>query len=166
MSQINDALKRAQDFQPKKAPSSVPPMLPAESPYGQHGANWIWPVVVILFLLLFAGLFIAISAGSHAGKKTVAEPAPVPALEAQMAAAPAPKPLPAAPAPDSLAAKAPVPARVQGIVFDPVHPYAIISGKTVHVGEAVDGMRVMAISRDAVTLAANGQTNQLRVGQH
>jgi hypothetical protein len=164
MSQINDALKRAQDFQPKIAPSSVPPMLPAESPYGQQGANWIWPVVVILFLLLFAGLFIAISAGSQAGKKTAAEPAPAP--EAQMAAAPAPKPLPATPAPDSLAAKAPVPARVQGIVFDLVHPYAIISGKTVHVGEAVDGMRVMAISRDAVTLAANGQTNQLGVGQH
>ena len=164
MSQINDALKRAQDFQPKLAPSSVPPMLPAESPYGQPGANWIWPVVVILFLLLFAGLFVAISAGSHGGKKTAAEPAPVPAPEAQMAAAPAP--LPAAPAPDPIAAKAPVPARVQGIVFDPVHPYAIISGKTVHVGEAVDGMRVMAISRDAVTLTANGQTKQLRVGQH
>jgi hypothetical protein len=161
MSQINDALKRAQDMQSKKTSSSVPPMLPAEPPPGQPGANWIWPVVVILILLLFAGLFFAISPGSHGEKKIVAEPAPV----VQMAAAPAP--VPVAPATNALAAApAPAPARVQGIVFDPVHPYAIVSGKTVHVGDAVDGMRVLAISRDAVTLAGDGQTNQFRVGQH
>jgi len=165
MSQINDALKRAKEMQTKNMPSGVPPMLPAESPSVQSGANWVWPVVVILFLLLFAGLFIAISAGSHAGKEIVAEPAPT--LAVQMAAAPAPKPVPAAPAMDAFAAaKALKPAQLQGIVFDPVHPYAIVSGKTAFVGDSVDGMRVLAISRDAVTLAGNGQTNQLRVGQH
>jgi hypothetical protein len=161
MSQINDALKRAKDMQPKNTPSSVPPMQPVESPASQHGANWIWPVAIILLLLLFAGLFIAISAGSHAEKKIVAEPLPAPVVQA--AAAPAPPP--AAPAPEAIKSTAPKPARVQGIVYDPVHPYAIVSGKTVFVGDSVDGMRVTAISRDAVTLAGNGQTSKIAVGQ-
>jgi hypothetical protein len=163
MSQINDALKRAKDMQPKNTPSSVPPMQPVESPASQHGANWIWPVAIILLLLLFAGLFIAISAGSHVEKKIVAEPLPAPAVQA--AAAPAPAPAPAAPATEALKSTAPKPARVQGIVYDPVHPYAIVSGKTVFVGDLVDGMRVTAISRDAITLAGNGQTSKLAVGQ-
>jgi hypothetical protein len=161
MSQINDALKRAKDMQPKNTPSSVPPMQPVESPASQHGANWIWPVVIILLLLLLAALFIAISAGSHAEKKIVAEPLPAPVVQA--AAAPATPP--AAPAPEALKSTAPKAARLQGIVYDPVHPYAIVSGKTVFVGDSVDGMRVTAISRDAVTLAGNGQTSKLAVGQ-
>jgi hypothetical protein len=161
MSQINDALKRAKDMQTKNTPSSVPPMQPVESPAGQHGANWIWPVAIILLLLLFAGLFIAISAGSHAGKKIVAEPLPAPVVQA--AAAPAPAPAP--PVTEALKSTAPKPARLQGIVYDPVHPYAIVSGKTVFVGDSVDGMRVTAISRDSVTLTGNGQTSKLAVGQ-
>jgi hypothetical protein len=161
MSQINDALKRAKDMQQKNTPSSVPPMQPVESPAVQHGANWIWPVAIILLLLLFAGLFIAISAGSHAEKKIVAEPMPAPVVQAAVA----PAPPPVAPVTEALKSTAPKPARLQGIVYDPVHPYAIVSGKTVFVGDSVDGMRVTAISRDAVTLAGNGQTNKLAVGQ-
>jgi hypothetical protein len=42
-----------------------------------------------------------------------------------------------------------------------VHPYAIVGGKTVFVGDAVDGQRVTAISPDTLTLVGNGQTNQL-----
>ncbi len=161
MSQINDALKRAQDVQPKDTPSSVPPMLPVESSAGQPGANWIWPAVIILFLLLIAGLFIAISSGSRVNKKVVTGPMPAPVVQA--AAVPAPKAPVAAPA----AAKPtePEPVLVQGIVYDPANPYAIIGGKTVFVGGIVDGMRVTAISPDAITLVGNGQTKQLRVGQ-
>jgi len=164
MSQINDALKRAQDIQAKSTPSSVSPMLPVESTHAQPGANWLWPVVILLLLLLSAGLFIAISPGLHAEKQTVAESAPVPAVE--MAPAAAAKPAPVTPAAVAPAAPAPKPTRIQGIVYDPVHPYAIISGKTVYVGDAVDGMRVTAILPEAIMLAGNGQTNQLRVGGH
>jgi len=164
MSQINDALKRAQDIQAKTTPSSVSPMLPVASTDAPPGANWLWPVVILLLLLLFAGLFIAIAPGLLADKQTVAESAPAPAVELAPAAAPTPAPVtPAALAP---AVPAPKPARIQGIVYDPVHPYAIISGKTVFVGDAVDGMRVTAISPEVITLAGNGQTNQLRVGGH
>jgi hypothetical protein len=162
MSQINDALKRAQDIQLKNMPTSMSPMLPVESKDAPHGANWLWPVVVVLFLLLFAGLCIAISAGSHAEKKIAAEPAPSPTPEVKAVAAPVPRP--AAPTITVLAETATKTGRLQGIVYDPVHPYAIVSGKTVFVGDMVDGQHVTAISRDAVMLAGNGRTNRLHVG--
>jgi hypothetical protein len=164
MSQINDALKRAQDTPPKNMPSSMAPMLPVDALAAEHGANWIRPAAIILVLLLIASLFIAISSGSHTGPKIVAEPAPAPAPVVQIA--PAPVPAPAAPAPIVLAANVPKPARIQGIVDDPVHPYAIVSGKTFYVGDQMDGQRVTAISPDAITLVGNGQTNQLHVGGH
>jgi hypothetical protein len=160
MSQINDALKRAQDIQTKGFPSSVPPMLPAESRVGLPAANWIWPVAILLLLLLFAGLFIAVSSGRHAATKIATEPAPVPVVKST----PAPNPAPVAPATEVLTANISKPVQIQGIVSDPVHPYAIISGKTVFVGDAVNGQRVTAISPDTLTLVGNGQTNRLRFG--
>jgi hypothetical protein len=68
--------------------------------------------------------------------------------------------------PGAIAAPAPKPVKkIQGIAYDPVHPWAIISGKTVYIGDMVDGMRVTAIARDSVTLVGNGQTNTFVVGQ-
>jgi hypothetical protein len=162
MSQINDALKRAQDTPPKNMPSSMAPMLPVDALAAEHGANWIRPAAIIMVLLLIASLFIAISSGSHTSPKIVAEPATIPAPVVHIAPAPAP----AAPAPIVLAANVPKPARIQGIVDDPVHPYAIVSGKTLYVGDQMDGQRVTAISPEAITLVGNGQTNQLHVGGH
>jgi hypothetical protein len=162
MSQINDALKRAQDIQTKNILSSVPPMLPVESKSGQPVANLIWPAAIILFLLLFAGLFIAVSSGHHAATKIDNDPAPVTAPVVH--SAPAPNPPVVAPVTETLAANTQKTLQIQGIVSDPVHPYAIISGKTVYVGDAVNGQRVAAISPDTLTLVGNGQTNRLRIG--
>jgi hypothetical protein len=162
MSQINDALKRAQDIQAKITLSGVPPMLPVESKADQPGANWIRPVATLLFLLLLAGLFIAVSSSRHAGTKIATEPAPVPVQVVQSASPP--KPPPVAPVTETLAANPTKSVQIQGIVSDPVHPYAIISGKTVFIGDAVDGLRVTAISSDTLTLVGNGQTNRLRFG--
>ncbi len=167
MSQINDALKRAKDTPPKNMPSSMAPMLPVDALAAEHGANWIRPAAIILVLLLIASLFIAISSGSHSGPKIIAEPAIRPGTGGSYRPAlPAPAPVPAAPAPIVLAANLPKPARIQGIVDDPAHPYAIVNGKTVYVGDQMDGQRVTAISPDAITLVGNGQTNQLHVGGH
>ena len=166
MSQINDALKRAQDTPPKNMPSSMAPMLPVDALAAEHGANWIRPAAIILVLLLIASLFIAISSGSHTGPKIIAEPASVPAPVVKIAPTPVHAPAPAAPAPIVLAANVPKPARIQGIVDDPAHPYAIVNGKTVYVGDQMDGQRVTAISPEAITLVGNGQTNQLHVGGH
>ena len=87
MSQINDALKRAQDTPPKNMPSSMAPMLPVDALAAEHGANWIRPAAIILVLLLIASLFIAISSGSHPGPKVVAAPAAVPAPVVKIAPA-------------------------------------------------------------------------------
>jgi len=167
MSQINDALKRAQDIQPKNPPSSMLPMLPVESKSQAAGAGWVWPAAIILLLLLFAGVYFAVSPGSHEAQKIVASPAPVPAPAVETPPVPAPRLATAQAGAATQTAPAPQPARIQGIVYDPVRPYAIISGKTVFVGDPVDGQRVTAISRDAITLAgAGGQTTQLHVGGH
>jgi hypothetical protein len=57
------------------------------------------------------------------------------------------------------------PTLIQGIAYDSGHPWAIINGRTVYVGEYVSGMRVTDISRHSVTLVGYGQTNNLVVGQ-
>jgi hypothetical protein len=54
---------------------------------------------------------------------------------------------------------------VQGVVFDSTHPWAIVSGRTVHVGDVIKGVRVMAITADSVMFGNQGQSNELFVGQ-
>jgi hypothetical protein len=162
MSKINDALKRAQDADQKNKPSSVPPLPPAETRPQKPGANWLLPGA-IFFLIIVAVLLFSISAAMRLSKPNVAETLVAPTQAVVTAVAP--KPLTVMTNPVASVAKTPKPVRVQGIVYDPVHPWAIISGKTVYVGDLVDGMRVMAISREAITLVGNGQTNKLTVGQ-
>jgi hypothetical protein len=57
----------------------------------------------------------------------------------------------------------PAPLRLQGIVFDPARPSAMISGKTLFVGDKVGEFRVGAISQDSATLFKDGQTNVLEL---
>jgi hypothetical protein len=66
----------------------------------------------------------------------------------------------AAPAPPK-----PAPLRLQGILFNPRRPSAMISGKTVFVGDKVGGFRVAAIDQDSVTLAGAGQTKVLSLSE-
>jgi hypothetical protein len=162
MSKINDALKRAKDAQRENTPSSVPPLPPIEARPQERGANWILPGA-IFFLIIVAVLLFATSAAMRLSKTTIAEPVAAPTQAVITAVAP--EPLPVVTNLAASPAKVPQPVRVQGIVSDPVHPWAIISGKTVYVGDLVDGMRVTAISREAITLVGNGQTNKLTVGQ-
>ncbi len=51
--------------------------------------------------------------------------------------------------------------RLQGIFYRPDRPSAVLSGKVVLVGGSVDDFRVLAIQRNSVTIARNGQTNVL-----
>lgn len=48
---------------------------------------------------------------------------------------------------------APPPLKLQGIVFNPKRPSAVINGRTVFIGDRVREMRVVAIGRDTATLA-------------
>ena len=108
-----------------------------------------------------------------------AEPAPAPAPVAAPPVAPAPTPQAEPPAPplakvqetDAVAeapAPAPAPAppkpaplRLQGILFNPQHPSAMINGKTLFVGDRLGDLRVLAIGQSSVTLANSARTNVL-----
>jgi hypothetical protein len=59
----------------------------------------------------------------------------------------------------------PAPLRLQGIVFNPTSPSAMISGKTVYVGDKLGQMRVVAINQQSATLVGNGETNVLTFAQ-
>jgi hypothetical protein len=70
---------------------------------------------------------------------------------------------PSAPAPAAAAPAPPPPPRLQAIVFHPTRPSAMISGKSVRVGDKVGELRVTAIDRDSVTLSGGGHTNVLNL---
>ena len=128
MSLINDALKRAKQTT-QNSTASAPAMerlpQPIESALEDQRSNLAWPVAIILFLLLCAGLFITISSSGHATKQAAVEPAPAPAPVVQVAVVTPPP----APVVETPKITAPKPARIQGIVYDPVTPYAIITDK-------------------------------------
>lgn len=84
--------------------------------------------------------------------------------------APAATPVPAAPAMTMAAAPATAPAtppppafRLQGITFSASAPSALVNGRTVFVGDEVDGAMVTRIDQRSVTLAVEGRTQVLRM---
>lgn len=65
---------------------------------------------------------------------------------------------------NSAPATPPVP-KLQGIVFNPRRPSAVINGRTLFVGERIAGFRVVAIGQDSATLVGGGRTNVLTLEQ-
>jgi hypothetical protein len=57
------------------------------------------------------------------------------------------------------------PPRLQAIVYRRTRPSAMISGKTLFVGDKFGDLRVVAISADSATLVGGGQTNVLILPQ-
>jgi hypothetical protein len=55
----------------------------------------------------------------------------------------------------------PAPLRLQGIVYTPNHSSAVINGKSLFVGDRIRDLRVVAISRNSVTLSAGTQKQVL-----
>ena len=172
MSLINDALKRAKDAQQKDAPpSGVTPMRPVEPLREERNFSLFLPVLIIL-LVITAIFFISLSLADHTVKQIAAAPAMAVTQEVATVETPLPDPSvvigraaintnpPPVPPPP------PAPINVQGIVADPVQPWAIVNGKTVHVGDLVNDMRVTAIARSTITLAGKDGTNTLGLGRH
>jgi len=87
-----------------------------------------------------------VSEGSTSSIPAIQESAPV----SVAASEPAPKP---------------APPRLQAIVFRRTRPSAIISGKTVFIGDKFGEWRVVAISQESATLVGGGQTNVLILPQ-
>ncbi|HLX94719.1 MAG TPA: hypothetical protein VKU37_03155 [Verrucomicrobiae bacterium] len=159
MSLINDALKQAKQSQPQNPPSTPPPLSPVESA-SQGGGSWLAPVLIIL-LLAAAGIFIGLSLSKHAPAAGV----PPVAATQQVETAAVVLPVVTNPPPDSntVAVVPPNPPepKLQGILYAATRPCAIVSGKTVFVGDQMGEFRVAAISKDSVTLQSETETNVL-----
>lgn len=176
MSMINDALRRARQAQtqtppPKLAdsPTAEPAFRPPVTP-GESERRSPWPVVgcVVAVVLLVLGLRWSWNTEVEVDSATVraraATPAQASATETTAAAAETPAlapdqtpSAPAAPAVETLSLEAPpavAPAkpRLQGIIYDPKRPSAMIDGEVVFAGDTIRGLRVIKVSPTGVTL--------------
>lgn len=106
----------------------------------------------------------AAAAPAAAVPQTATNPAGV-AAAAQPASAPTVNTESNAPAVAVQTPPKPAPLKLQGIVFNPTSPSAMISGKTVYVGDKLGEMRVVAINQISATLVGNGETNVLTFAQ-
>jgi hypothetical protein len=70
---------------------------------------------------------------------------------------------PDASAPTEVEPPQPPPLKLQGILYNPKQPSAMISGKTLFVGDKLGDSRVAAIDKDSVVLVGAGQTNVLNL---
>jgi hypothetical protein len=167
MSLINDALKRAKQFEKKQAPS-IPPL---ETPFvdGQittKRPEWIVPVLLctLAAAALFIGLAFLIFERKPAQQLTAAVVVPPP-VQAIVTPKPSSPPAPvtnqtaavtalvsAAPS----APPSPPPLHVQGISYSNAKWQAIVNGRTVFVGDSVNGFRVSNISKNNVSFIAPG----------
>jgi hypothetical protein len=195
MSLINEALKRAREVPIAPAPElhfrpvEQPPV--ARRTVGLMLPVVVAGLALLALLLVWQLSHRSGSSAQQLSVAPVSEPSPtavsappVDSSQAQPArpAAPAvtpPAPAVAPPAPENVAAAAPTnsdtaaeppppappPLKLQGVVFNPKRPSALISGKTVFVGDRIRDFRVVAISADSATLMGAGQTNVLSLSE-
>ena len=178
MSLVNDALKRATEAHNRRAPAPVAdlPLRPVEpAPPPKPGLGLVLPATLLTIIL--AAVF-SLVLSQHAGSKTLAPqprkadllglnvaakaPPPLTPAVASPVVAVDPAPAVAAPAASVPSLLAPVaPLRLQAIFYTPPQPSAIISGQTVHVGDTVRELQVVAIGSASALLLGASQTNFL-----
>ena len=163
MSLINDALKKA-----SQTPTPTTPAPTKEPLYvATHTPAPRWPLFVVppLVAVVFAaGTFMVMRGwqGSRtvSAKETQVETASALPSTATVAAAPKPEP----PITNAVAA-VPVPEfptlKLQGVIWSPSRPSAVINGKSVFVGEKVERAVVTAIEQESVTVTLNGEERVL-----
>ena len=96
---------------------------------------------------------------AEAGSSFASNPeAATPGTAANVATTIVPTNAPAAP-------EKPAPPKLQGIMYQPGHPAAMISGKMVFIGDKLGAWRVAAIDQESATLIGAGQTNILTLTQ-
>jgi hypothetical protein len=189
MSLINEALKRA-----RQAPVAPAPELhfrPVEPvPTARRTVGVLLPAVLAVIALLTLVLVWQVAQRSSSNDQKlsvapVAEPNPTAAAQFPTDSA---QPQPAKPAalglapsaPDNAALAAtatnppavveppppaPPPLKLQGVVFNPKRPSALISGRTLFIGDRIRDFRVVAISPNSATLTGSAQTNVLSLSE-
>ena len=190
MSLINDALKRASQSdrnrpRPVETHASLEPV--------SHRRGRTFPILlgtgVVLTLGLAGWFFGEWWSASHPPSPIKEEtavvsqhkptPAPVPAKHeavpppasippappvVAVTPAPAPAPEPEPPPPAKPVVEAwPVELKLMGIFFNKINPRALINGKTVVVGDEIEGISVTQIERDHVMVEWNGKAKTLLI---
>ncbi|MGC3961376.1 MAG: hypothetical protein QM813_26650 [Verrucomicrobiota bacterium] len=192
MSLINDALKRAKDAQQENPPATPPLEFRPVEPGQQSNPRQNWLLfglaLVVIAILGLSTLLVRFIAQSRSNELQVAarmaevpaasnppvEAPPVHAV-AEVVVAPTPpasSELPAEPSTNSVPVVAahveenkPAPLKLQGIFFNPQNPSAVVSGRSVYLGDRVGGFRVMGISPVAVTMVSATATNVLSLSE-
>jgi hypothetical protein len=171
MSLINDALKRAKQTRqgnPKSAaPVPPPPPLyrPLETAPRRARTSPLSTGAVIL--LIAAGIFcVGLALFKHPAAKTAATASTSGGATTATTSTSAAKSSPESSTADETSASPPYPLpKVQGIVFSPAKPWAIVNGKTVFIGDSIGNLRVKKILRNSVVVVGGGRTNQLFIGE-
>jgi hypothetical protein len=117
-------------------------------------------LVILLSVAAYAGIGLML-AGCEP-KQTTPAPEPVATQSVTTVALPVSNPPPASVTAitNSAPTNPPPKFRLQGIVYDPVRPGAIVNGQTVYVGSRVGELRVKDILKDTITLEAADGTQQ------
>jgi len=178
MSLINDALKRAKTQQQSSPNAPRVQFRPVETarPPVKKNHTAIWIAVVIMAGLIIGFVFRQLTrANKNATPNEVKAREIVPANPTPQQSAPTASTPNSVRHESSTQEVAAVPIiqqeeprivpKLQAVVFDPKHPSAIISGRSVFIGDKVNDLRVIAISQESVTLAGGGQTNVLVLGE-
>lgn len=181
--------KQAQQENPPATPAlEFRPVEPSQSASRRTTLLIVGMTLVVILILGLAGTLIWFVLKSDRATLPVAArvaEAPLAALPSEVKPAPAPTPakeaLPAvAPATgqkfehpdepntnrvpvvaDVVEAIQPPALKLQGIFFSPSHPSAVVNGKTVYLGDRVNGFRLVAVSPVAATFVSATETNVL-----
>ena len=123
----------------------------------------------MVLLLVAAGILVGLAMAKHKRMQTAGQPEP--SRPAGSVAGPESNAPPvvsetnAAPGSNSISLH-PAPLHLQGIVSDPVRPWAIVDGKTVYVGSSVGDFHVKQILPGTLVLEdTNGSRRELILGR-
>lgn len=191
MSLINDALKRAKQAQHEN-PAPTPPLEfrpvdPAQEGGARPALLFVSLTLALIAVVALGGLaawFVVQKNQTELRVEAKSADAPAPAAHTEPTTL-APPPAPTTPAlalkpplidlgqPDTNTAivvapfevPPPPPLKLQGILYNPGNPSAVLNGRTLYVGDRVNGFRVLAITPQSVTLASATATNVLSLSE-
>jgi hypothetical protein len=182
MSLVNDALKRAKQAQNENPPPTPPlhfqPVDPAQESAARSPLLLVGFVLALILVVTLGGVAVwFVTQKQNANLRVEARPAEPASTVAPVLPTAASNPLVAlAPTLIDLGqhdtntaivadSAEPPPLKLQGIFFNPRNPSAVVGGRTVYVGERVNGCRVVAITPASVTLFNGVATNVLSLSQ-